>query len=289
MKILVLGGTRMMGRHLVQALLSRGHQVTLANRGLTEDSFGGAVDRVKLDRTNEDSLRKELSGKAFDLVYDSLAYCSNDVRRLLPQLSCRKYLSISSTAVYEKHWDTREPEFDPLAKPVIWGDRADFPYDEGKRQAERALVQEYSRQPTVAVRFPFVVGEDDYTRRLLFYVEHTITGKAMLLDNLCKPMAFVRSDEAGKFLAFLGETEFQGAINGASPGAISLREILEYVTEKTGKNPVLAESGDPAPYNGETGYTINTGLAGKLGFSFSPLREWIYPLLDHLIEAVYRD
>ena len=111
MKILVLGGTRMMGRHLVQALLSRGHQVTLANRGLTEDSFGGAVDRVKLDRTNEDSLRKELSGKAFDLAYDSLAYCSNDVRRLLPQLSCRKYLSISSTAVYEKHWDTREPEF----------------------------------------------------------------------------------------------------------------------------------------------------------------------------------
>ncbi len=285
MKILVLGGTRMMGRHLVRELLAAGHQVTLANRGLAGDSFGDAVDRIVLDRTDEGTLEKTLSGKSFDLVYDNLAYCSNDIRKLLLHLSCRKYIFISSASVYQEHWDTKETDFDPFAEPVVWGGRPDFPYDEGKRQAERALAQEYSHQPSIAVRFPFVVGEDDYTRRLFFYVEHIVTGKAMLLDNFSEQMAFVRSDEAGKFLAFLGTTGFQGAVNGASPGALSLKEISEYVAEKTGKRPVLTQNGDPGPYNGAKEHTFNTELAEKLGFSFSPLGEWIYPLLDHYIEC----
>ena len=39
-KVLVLGGTRFFGKHLVEALLQAGHDVTIATRGITEDSFG---------------------------------------------------------------------------------------------------------------------------------------------------------------------------------------------------------------------------------------------------------
>lgn len=286
MKVLVFGGTRMMGRHLVKELLTCGHAVTLANRGRIKDDFGGAVERLVLDRTNEKAIEQALSGKAFDAVYDSLAYCSNDVRRLLPHLSGHfRYLSISSTAVYRKHWDTVEEEFDPLAEPVIWGNRADFPYDEGKRQAERALAQLYPDVPQVAVRFPFVVGEDDYTRRLAFYVEHTMTRTPMYIDNLDAQMAFVQSAEAGKFLAFLIDQPFQGAVNGASSGTVSLRELFQYVEEKTGKRPVLSEKGDPAPYNGERDYTINTLRAERMGFHFSPLKDWFFRLVDKELAA----
>lgn len=42
-KVLVLGGTRFFGKHLVEALLKDGHDVTIATRGITEDSFGGTV------------------------------------------------------------------------------------------------------------------------------------------------------------------------------------------------------------------------------------------------------
>ncbi len=286
MKVLVLGGTRMMGKHLVRALLSGGHEVTLANRGRLGDDFGDRVHRLILDRTDEPALKQGLSGKSFDVVYDTLAYCSNDVKRLIPHLSCRKYLSISSTAVYQKHWDTKEAEFDPLAEPVTWGDRPDFPYDEGKRQAERALAQSFPELPYTAVRFPFVIGEDDYTRRLYFYVEHTLLGKAMNIDDPEAQMSFVSSEEAGKFLAFLGEQEPQKGINGANPGTISLQEVLRYVTEKTGKQPVFGSDGDPAPYNGEREYSINTEKAERLGFSFSPLQDWIFPLLDHYIKEI---
>lgn len=286
MKVLVFGGTRMMGRHLVKELLSCGHSVTIANRGRIKDDFGSAVERLVLDRTDEQAIKQALSGRTFDVVYDSLAYCSNDVRRLLPHLPGGvRYLSISSTAVYRKHWNTVEEEFNPLAEPVIWGDRGEFPYDEGKRQAERALAQLYPDVPQVAVRFPFVIGEDDYTRRLAFYVEHIMTGRPMHIDNCDAQMAFVRSAEAGKFLAFLADQPFQGAVNGASSGTVSLQELCRYVEEKTGKRPVLSETGDPAPYNGEQDYSINTLRAENMGFHFSPLREWFFSLVDQELAA----
>ena len=283
MNILVIGGTRLMGRHLVSALLREGQDVTIATRGVSKDPFGDKVHRIVFERTDEESIRKNLSGHYFDVVFDSLAYCSEDVRMLLGNISCGRYIMISTTAVYDKHMDTKEPEFDPLSGEVKWCGRGDFPYDEIKRQAERALVQNYSNLSGVAVRFPFVLGEDDYTNRLRFYVEHIISGQPMHIDNYEKQMAFVRSDEAGKFLAFFAENEFTGQINGASEGTISIKEIAEYVERKTGKKPLLSRSGDQAPYNGETEYSINTQRARDLGFQFTPLRDLIFDLLDGYI------
>lgn len=283
MKILVIGGTRLMGRHLVSELLKKGHQVTIATRGLSKDPFGDSVHRIIFDRTKEESIRSQFSGLCFDVVFDSLAYCSEDIRILLDHLSCKRYIMISTTAVYNKHMDTKESEFDPLSGEVKWCGRGDFPYDEIKRQAERALFQNYPHLSSVAVRFPFVLGEDDYTNRLRFYVEHMISGQPMNIDNYAKQMAFVRSDEAGKFLAFFAENEFAGQINGASDGTISIKEIAEYAERKTGKKPLLSGNGDKAPYNGETEYSINTQRARELGFQFTPLRDWIFDLLDGYI------
>ena len=52
MNILVIGGTRFFGVHMVNALLKNGHNVTIATRGITADNFGDKVTRVMLDRTN---------------------------------------------------------------------------------------------------------------------------------------------------------------------------------------------------------------------------------------------
>ena len=96
-------------------------------------------------------------------------------------------------------------------------------------------------------------------------------------------MAYVRSDEAGKFLAFFAVNDFTGSINGASDGTISLKEIAEYVESKTGMCPILSPDGENAPYNGETEYSINTNRAKQLGFRFTPLNAWIYELIDFYI------
>ena len=83
MKILVLGGTKFAGIHLVNELLSNGHEVTIATRGKTQDSFGDSVKRKVIERQNHDSLFAAFNNEFYDVVVDNLAYCSNDVRVLL--------------------------------------------------------------------------------------------------------------------------------------------------------------------------------------------------------------
>lgn len=287
MNILVLGGTRFFGIYMVNELLEKGHEVTVATRGNIKDEWGDRVKRIILERTDAESMRRALSGLHFDVVIDKLAYCSNDIKCALDVLNCDKYIHMSSTAVYEpKHMDTKEEEFNGADKELVWCDRMDFAYDEVKRQAECALCQIYDKQSWVAVRYPFVIGPDDYTKRLLFYVEHTMKSIPMHIDNLDAQMGYIRSDEAGKFMAFLVDKDVSGAINGCSYGTISLQEIIEYVERKTGTKAVINENGDPAPYNGEPEYSINTERAQALGFQFTELKNWIFDLLDDYISQL---
>ena len=287
MKILVLGGTRFFGIPMVEELIQQGHEVTIATRQTTKDNLGDAVQRIQIERTDPIQMEQAFKGKHFDVVYDKIAYCSNDIKNIMDVIDCDKYIYMSSTAVYEpKKMDTKEENFDAMGKELIWCNRADFPYDEIKRQAECALWQKYDDRNWIAVRYPFVIGKDDYTKRMLFYVEHTMKSIPMKVDNQDVQMGYIRSDEAGKFMAFLADKNVQGAINGSSKGTISLREIIDYVERKTGSKAVFLDTGDEAPYNGEPEYSINTDKAETLGFQFTNLKDWIYDLIDYYIKLV---
>lgn len=287
MRILVIGGTRFFGIHMINELLAKGHNVTIATRGKVSDEYGDRVKRITIERTNETSMKNALSGRHYDVVIDKIAYCSNDIKYAMEAVDCDKYIHMSSTSVYEpKHTNTMESDFNGVSKKLVWCDRMAFPYEEIKRQAERALWQEYSDRNWIAVRYPFAIGKDDYTKRLLYYVEHTIKSIPMNIDNLDCQMGYIRSDEAGKFMAFLVDKDVRGAINGSSKGTISIREIIEYVEKKTGAKAFVDKTGERAPYNGESDYSINTEKARALGFRFTVLHDWIYKLLDYYIQGV---
>ena len=287
MNILVLGGTRYFGIPMVRELLRQGHQVTIGTRQKTKDDFGDAVQRIQVERMDPVQMQQAFEGKHYDVVYDKIAYCSNDIKYAMDAIDCDKYIYMSSTSVYDpKKINTVEDDFDGKKKEVVWCYRMAFPYDELKRQAEYALWQAYSDKKWIAVRYPFAIGKDDYTKRLLFYVEHTMKSIPMNIDNIDYQMSYIRSDEAGRFLAFLADKDICGAINGASDGTISIREIIAYVENKTGTKAILDAKGDAAPYNGEPEYSINTDKATALGFRFSSLHDWIYELLDYYIGLV---
>ena len=287
MKILVIGGTRFFGIHMTEELLAKGHDVTIATRGKTPDEFGDRVRRIIIERTNEERVKYALRGTHYDVVIDKIAYCSNDIKYVMENVDCDKYIHMSSTSVYEpKHINTIETDFDVNSKDFVWCDRKAFPYEQIKRQAEYALWQKYADRNWVAVRYPFVIGKDDYTKRLLFYVEHTMRSVPINIDNPDCQMSFIRSDEAGKFMAFLVDKDVKGAINGSSQGSVSIKEIIDYVEKKTGTKAIIDKSGEAAPYNGEPEYSINTEKAKALGFRFSVLQDWIYELLDYYIKSV---
>ena len=257
--------------------------MTIATRGRRRDRFGDRVERLVIERTDPDSLRDVLAGRRFDAACDNLVFCPDDVRHLLDNLDCGRYVMTSSAAVYsEMRMDLAESCFDPLSYSMRWG--TGLEYGEGKRQAESALFQRYGQFNPVAVRFPYVIGEDDYTGRLYFYVENIVKGEPMNIDNMVERMAFIRSDEAGDFLAWAAGQSFTGPVNAASKGTISLGEVIGYVEKKTGKKAVFSKAGLEGPYNGQKSFSLDVSRAENLGYSFTILEDWIWGLLDGFIE-----
>lgn len=290
MNILVIGGTRFMGVHLVKELLEKGHYVTIATRGITLDTFGEKVNRIILDRSDEKSMSDALGGRYFDIIYDNIAYCSNDVKYLLDIIKCKRYIQISTLSVYSDfHLDIVETEFDPLTHPFEWCTRDDYTYDGIKRQAECAIVQVYHQIPSILVRFPYVIGEDDYTKRLYFYIDHVVNSKPMDIDNLDQGIAFVHSEEAGKFLAWLTGATICGAVNAASYGNITLKEIISYVENKTGIKAIYSSSGEKGPYNGTPAFCLDLSKSKESGYQFTVLNTWIYKLIDKYIMVSKND
>ncbi len=62
MNMLVLGGTRFTGKHLVNDLLKKNHRVTIATRGIAKDDFGNRVERIVTDRCSAERLRESEEG-----------------------------------------------------------------------------------------------------------------------------------------------------------------------------------------------------------------------------------
>src|SRR5512138_1944641 len=101
MNVLVIGGSRFVGRLLVWRLLASGARVTVLNRGRILDPFGGRVERLLCDRTGPD-FERLLAGRTFDAVVDLAAYTGDDGRRAASLLQGRTghYVMISTGQVY---------------------------------------------------------------------------------------------------------------------------------------------------------------------------------------------
>ena len=287
MNILVIGGTRYFGVPMVESLLANGNEVTIATRGLTKDNFGDSVHRLLLDLSEERSVRNALINKTYDIVIDKMGYSSNEVKWMLESLRCDRFIHMSTAGVYQlDRFDIGEEEFDGAQGNLCWCSRRELSYDDGKRNAERALSQIYPQQNWVSVRAPFVLGRNDYTRRLSFYVEHVLRQQPMFIDNADARFCVAECGELSDFLVFLTDCPYQGPINACADGLISVAEILRYTEEKTGMVARLLPAGDPAPYNGTKDNSLSTARARALGFTFADVHDWIYDLLDYTINEV---
>lgn len=278
MKILVLGGTKFFGIPMIKSLINYGHDITIATRKNQPIPFEEKVKHIKIDRQNPEDLKSLFTNTHYDLVIDKIAYSSNDIKKLMDVISCDRYMLMSSTAVYE-YVDC----FDPYHDKFKYVDRFEDEYRVTKRYAECALAQDYPHIPSIVVRYPFVVGMDDYTKRIQFYIEHVLYEKPMYIDNLDTPLNFIDSQEAGEFMAFLGNQNITGIFDGASVGSITPRKMIEMIEKLTKKRAILSTEGDKAPYNNTPKFIVNTQPAQELGYYFSDLSDWFESLLKQLL------
>lgn len=285
---LILGGTQFVGKRLVQILLDKGIDVTIATRGITPDPFGNRVSRLKIDRVDPQSYQI-FQDKQWDVVFDQTCYSPQEALHTLRALEgkVQKYVFTSSQAVYDFGISHIEENFNPLEFNFTLKNRKEYPgyvgYQEAKRAAEAVLFQQ-AKIPVVAVRFPIILGKDDYTNRLRFHVEHVKEGKGMFIENPDLRYSFIDSEEAAQFLYRIASTDYHGPINPGSEGDLSLKELLILIEEHTESKAELKTGGDPSPYNLPGSWSINTGRAKSMGFKFQSLDQLLHELITYYLK-----
>lgn len=287
-KVLVLGGTRFFGKKLVELLLQNGDsQVTILTRGVTEDDFGDRVTRLAVDRTDEAALERAVGDIDWDIVYDNICFSPDEAAAAVRIFAGRakRYILTSSLSVYNPQPEIlTEADFDPAHYPLKLGGKADFSYQEGKRLAETVLLQT-ADFPVAAVRFPIVLGTDDYTRRLHFHIEHVQAGQPIGIPNPQAEISFIRSDEAADFLHWLGSSTLTGPVNACSDGTLTIGGVISIVEAATGKPAVVRREtadSDSSPFGIEESWVMDTAKARSAGFSFLSLSEWFPELVTSL-------
>lgn len=286
MKVLVLGGNRFFGKKLVRKLIERGDRVTVLNRGSRPDDFGEHVTRIRCDRKDAKDLRLAVGSDDWDVVYDQVCYDADTAETAVKIFSGKvgHYIFTSTRSVYDYGSDMREESFDPYTFKFSKRETYDSNYGVAKRQAEWAFFQDKSF-PAVAVRFPIVLGTDDYTGRLEFHIERVAAQRPIYFPNPTALTNYIHSDDAAKVLLELGAMNVRGPVNACSPDTISIEGTMKLIEDELQAHTVYANNpreGDPSPFGIEAHCYVNTDKLQKLGIKPRSLGEWLPKLIRDL-------
>jgi nucleoside-diphosphate-sugar epimerase len=290
--ILVIGGTRYIGRLLVQRLVQAGHRVTIATRGYAPDPFGARIERIRVDRRNETAMRKAFADKApWDVVFDQMCYNPLDAAIAVRIFGgrARRYVMTSTIDVYRalgcNHAQpVREDELAVLAQPIDtaypWHDpcRATDCYVAGKVQAEAYLARDGSLPLAVARLAHVLGGPEDFTGRLAHYVELARMGGTLDYASLDAVQSFLPLQAAADFLFWTGFQDFSGAVNAASDGALSAAGLYRRVGEVLDTRIALRRVEDEdrlSPFDLGQPMVLDTARAKALGYRFGHVEDWI--------------
>lgn len=217
MKILIIGGTRFLGRHLVNAARVRRHEVTLFNRGKTNPDLFRKVKTINGDRETD---LNQLSG-TWDAVIDTCGYVPRIVNLSAQALKekTEKYVFVSSVSVYESFAKIGINESDQVAKlqdesiEEITGET----YGALKALCEKTVQDVYGLDSLI-IRPGLIVGAHDPTDRFTYWIKRVAQGGEILAPespNALTQIIDVR--DLADFILDLIESDVSGVFNATGP------------------------------------------------------------------------
>ena len=216
MRLLVIGGTRFVGRHLVEAALAAGHDVTLVHRSAT--TLFPSARHVLADR-NEDL--SALANGEWDATVDVCAYLPGQVRSLAAALGDHggHHVLVSSVSVYAEPPGPDGDE-DSALLPVAGEDVdevTDTTYGPLKVACERAAATAYGDRLAV-VRPTYVVGPNDRTGRYPWWIRRMARGGQVLAPGAPEdPAQVVDVRDLADFQLRLATGQVAGVFNAVRP------------------------------------------------------------------------
>jgi 2'-hydroxyisoflavone reductase len=240
MRILVLGGTKFLGRHVVDAALERGHDVTLFNRGQTRPELFPEVEKLRGDRDGD---LGALAGRAFDAVVDTSGYVPRIVELTLDALGdVGHYGFVSSISAYG---DLSKPphEGDPVAtlKEPTENPQSEA-YGALKALCEQAVL---ARFPEAFVPRPgLIVGPWDPTGRFTYWPERSARGGQVLVPGPPeRHVQVIHARDLADWIVAAAEERLGGIYNAVGP-VTTMSDVFETCRTVAGTDaePVWADA-----------------------------------------------
>jgi nucleoside-diphosphate-sugar epimerase len=183
-RVIVLGGTRFIGRAIVEELAAAGHDLLIVHRGNLEPADMPAVRHLHADRTDLPAHRKELAAFKPDGAIDCRALTRADAETVLEAMPADiRLVVISSLDVYRAFGAlNQDRETDPVpldetspVRPTRYPYRDVMP---GMEHYDKLDVEDvYLPRGATSVRLPMVYGEHDYQLREEFILRRLRAGR----------------------------------------------------------------------------------------------------------------
>lgn len=244
MKLLVLGGTRFIGRHIVETALDAGHDVTLFNRGQSNPELFPQVRTIIGDRDGGmDSLRGDTD---WDAVIDTCGYVPRVVKQsadLFAQ-SAALYVYISTVNVYEPPSGTSlVDERTPVKALPSSADETITPETYGSLKAASELVIR-DAFPTRAlfIRPGIVVGPYDPTDRFSYWVHASATKRKVIVPgDGTQPVQIIDARDLAQWIVKLAERQVTGFYNAVGPAVpVTMKRLIHACLDATNNGGEVA-------------------------------------------------
>lgn len=219
MTVLILGGTRFVGRHIAEACVARGHAVTLFNRGSNPDVLSN-LEQVHGDRARD---LERLGDRTWDAVIDTSGYTPDVVEASARYFKDRakRYVFVSTISVYDPSKTDGPDEDAPLMQFPSDADRgeyADERYGALKVLCEEAARREFGNGVTI-VRPGLVAGPFDPTDRFTYWVVRFDEGGIVVTPAQKNAVQFIDARDLAAFTVRAVEHSIDGVFNCVTPRA----------------------------------------------------------------------
>jgi 2'-hydroxyisoflavone reductase len=258
-RLLILGGTKFLGRAAAEEALRRGHEVTLFNRGQTNPELFPDAEHLQGDR---DGGLDPLSGRDWDAVIDPSGYVPRVVRASAELLSdaVGHYVFVSSVSVYR---DFSRPHFDETAPRIELDDPTVEEVMEhygGLKALCEDVVAEVFPGRSANVRAGLIVGPHDPTDRFTYWPVRVARGGEVLVPGRPeRPVEFIDVRDLGAWLVTVAEQGTSGAFNATRDG-LTMGEVVETCRDVSGSDATFTWVDEPFLVEREVGQWMEVPL-----------------------------
>ncbi|MEM7118604.1 MAG: NAD-dependent epimerase/dehydratase family protein [Chloroflexota bacterium] len=267
MNLLIIGGTRFLGRALVDAARAAGHTVTLFNRGQSNPEVYADLEQIRGDRDGGlEEAFAGMNGRSWDAVIDTCGYVPrlvSDSARFFAD-KADHYTFISTISVYSDLTLVGMDENAPLGtmEDETVEEITGVTYGPLKVLCEKAAVDAMGAERVLSVRAGLLVGPHDQSDRFTYWPSRVARGGEVLApDSPDRAAQFIDVRDLAAWSIRATEARLSGPYNvTGKTGTVTIGDVLSLSHQASGSDATFTWVSEPFLIENEVGAYVELPL-----------------------------